>query len=422
MPISFLTTALLIVSVITNLTVEGIKKLLDGTKVKYSSNVLAAILSVLIACAVSVIYLIMTDTVFTMKIGVEIVVLMYLGFLISTVGYDKVIQMLKQIQSVKEETKMSNSPLVSYTKLSPNHSGQRTHAVDRITPHCVVGQCSVETLGNIFAPTSRQASCQYGIGVDGRVGMYVEEKNRSWCSSSNANDQRAITIECASDATHPYAFNDTVYAKLIELCTDICKRYGKTKLLWFGDKTKTLNYEPASNEMVLTVHRWFANKSCPGDWMYARMGDLASKVTAKLGGSTGGNDKPVDNQVLYRVQTGAFANKVNADAMLQKVKAAGFDTYMVKIDNLYKIQVGAFSKKANADAMAARLKAAGFDTYVTTKSGTAVSASSAKKSTDQVAREVIQGLWGNGADRTNRLKVAGYDPSVIQNRVNQLLK
>ena len=100
---------------------------------------------------------------------------------------------------------MSNSPLVSYTKLSPNHSGQRTHVVDRITPHCVVGQCSVETLGNIFAPTSRQASCQYGIGVDGRVGMYVEEKNRSWCSSSNANDQRAITIECASDATHPYA-------------------------------------------------------------------------------------------------------------------------------------------------------------------------------------------------------------------------
>lgn len=418
----FLTTALLIVSVITNLTVEGIKKLLDGTKVKYSSNVLAAVLSVLIACAVSVIYLIMTDTIFTMKIGVEIVVLMYLGFLISTVGYDKVIQMLKQIQSVKEETKMSNSPLVSYTKLSPNHSGQRTHVVDRITPHCVVGQCSVETLGNIFAPTSRQASCQYGIGVDGRVGMYVEEKNRSWCSSSNANDQRAITIECASDATHPYAFNDTVYAKLIELCTDICKRYGKTKLLWFGDKTKTLNYEPASNEMVLTVHRWFANKSCPGDWMYARMGDLASKVTAKLGGSAGGTEKPADNQALYRVQTGAFSNKTNADAMLQKVKAAGFDTYMVKVDNLYKIQVGAFSKKANADAMAAKLKAAGFDTYITTKSGTAVSASSAKKSTDQIAREVIQGLWGNGVDRTNRLKAAGYDPSVIQNRVNQLLK
>lgn len=181
---------------------------------------------------------------------------------------------------------MSNSPLVNYVKLSPNHSGQRTHAIDRITPHCVVGQCSVERLGEIFAPKERQASSNYGIGADGRVGMYVEEKNRSWCSSSNANDQRAVTIECASDASHPYAFKDVVYNKLIELCVDICKRNGKTKLLWLGDKDKTLAYKPAANEMVLTVHRWFANKSCPGDWMYARMGDLAAKVTAKLGGTT----------------------------------------------------------------------------------------------------------------------------------------
>ena len=157
---------------------------------------------------------------------------------------------------------MSNSPLVVYTKLSPNHSGQRTHSIDRITPHCVVGQCSVETLGNIMYPTSRQASCQYGIGPDGRVGMYVEEKNRSWCSSSNANDQRAVTIECASDTYHPYAMNSAVYARLIDLCVDICKRNGKKKLLWFADKDKSLNYVPAADEMVLTVHRWFANKSC----------------------------------------------------------------------------------------------------------------------------------------------------------------
>ena len=184
----------------------------------------------------------------------------------------------------------TNSPLVSCTKLSPNHSGQRTHSIDRITPHCVVGQCSVETLGNIFMPTSRQASSNYGIGPDGRVGMYVEEKNRSWCSSSNANDQRAVTIECASDTTEPYAFRDVVYQTLIKLCVDICRRNGKTKLLWLGDKTKTLNYNPASNEMVLTVHRWFANKSCPGSWMYSRMGDLASKVTAQLGGSSSGGN------------------------------------------------------------------------------------------------------------------------------------
>lgn len=193
----------------------------------------------------------------------------------------------------------TNSSLVSYTKLSPNHSGQRTHSIDRITPHCVVGQCSVETLGNIFLPTSRQASCNYGIGVDGRVGMYVEEKNRSWCSSSSANDQRAITIECASDATEPYAFKDVVYQKLITLCVDICKRNGKKKLLWLGDKNKTLSYEPKSDEMVLTVHRWFANKSCPGNWMYARMGDLAEKVTAQLGGSA---DTPTVTTQLYRVR------------------------------------------------------------------------------------------------------------------------
>ena len=180
----------------------------------------------------------------------------------------------------------TNSPMVAYTKLSPNHSGQRTHSIDRITPHCVVGQCSVETLGSIFAPNSRQASCNYGIGADGRVGMYVEEKNRSWCSSSNANDQRAVTIECASDTTEPYAFKDVVYQTLIKLCADICKRNGKTKLLWLGDKDTTLAYAPKSDEMVLTVHRWFANKSCPGNWMYARMGDLATKVTAQLGGST----------------------------------------------------------------------------------------------------------------------------------------
>lgn len=181
---------------------------------------------------------------------------------------------------------MSNSSLVDYTKLSPNNSGKRTHSIDRITPHCVVGQLSVETLGNLFAKSSYQASCNYAIGSDGRVALIVDEGQRSWCSSSNANDQRAVTIECASDKTSPYAFNTTVYNKLIDLCVDICKRNGKTKLTWISDKDKALAYEPKSGEMLLTVHRWFASKSCPGDWMMARMGDLAGKVTARLSGST----------------------------------------------------------------------------------------------------------------------------------------
>ena len=179
----------------------------------------------------------------------------------------------------------TNSKMVAYTKLSPNHSGQRTHAIDRITPHCVVGQCTAEGLGDWFAKSSTQASSNYGIDRDGRVGLYVEEKNRSWCSSSNANDQRAITIECASDTSEPYAFRDIVYQTLIKLCTDICKRNGKKKLIWFGDKDKTLNYSPKSDEMILTVHRWFANKSCPGNWLYSRLGKLATEVTKQLAGS-----------------------------------------------------------------------------------------------------------------------------------------
>ena len=139
----------------------------------------------------------------------------------------------------------TNSSLVSYTKLSPNHSGQRTHSIDRITPHCVVGQCSVETLGNIFLPTSRQASCNYGIGVDGRVGMYVEEKNRSWCSSSSANDQRAVTIECASDTTEPYAFKDMVYQTLIAFQKGVDQHFSefisRTFLISIAVLTHSLN-------------------------------------------------------------------------------------------------------------------------------------------------------------------------------------
>lgn len=180
----------------------------------------------------------------------------------------------------------TNSSLVAFTRLSPNHSGQRTHSIDRISPHCVVGQCTAEGLGEWFAASSTQASSNYGIDKNGRVGLYVEEKNRSWCTSSNANDQRAITIECASGTAEPYEMYDVVYQSLIKLCTDICKRNGKKKLLWFADKDKSLNYEPASDEMIITVHRWFANKSCPGNWLYARLGDLASKVTSALGGTT----------------------------------------------------------------------------------------------------------------------------------------
>lgn len=193
---------------------------------------------------------------------------------------------------------MSNSSLVSYTKISPNKSSPRNHSIDRISIHCVVGQCSVETLGNIFAPTSRQASSNYGIGLDGKIGMYVEEKDRSWCTSSSSNDNRAVTIEVASDTYDPYKVTDAAYASLLDLVTDICKRNGKTKIIWFGDKEKTLSYTPKPNEMVMTVHRWFANKSCPGDYLYNKHPEIAAEVNRRLSGGNAGIEEEDEDMTL----------------------------------------------------------------------------------------------------------------------------
>lgn len=176
----------------------------------------------------------------------------------------------------------TNSPLVSFTKISPNKTVNRKHAIDTITIHCVVGQVTVERLGEIFADPNRNASSNYGVGKDGRIGMYVEEKDRSWCSSNASNDHRAVTIEVASDSKSPYAVTDAAYKGLIELVADICKRNGKKKILWFGNKAKTLAYSPKSDEMVMTVHRWFANKSCPGDYLYNRHSQIAAEVNKLL--------------------------------------------------------------------------------------------------------------------------------------------
>ena len=335
----------------------------------------------------------------------------------------------------------TNSALVSYTKLSPNHSGQRTHSIDRITPHCVVGQLSAESICACF-PAGRDASCNYGIGTDGRVSLCVEEKNRSWCSSSNANDQRAVTIECASDRTEPYAMNSKIYDSLVRLCTDICKRNGKKKLLWFADKNKSLNYNPKPDEMVLTVHRWFANKSCPGNWLYARLGDLANEVTAALGGAAA--NTPAGGNTWYRVrkswsdaksQKGAFHNLANAK------KCADDNTgYKVFDESGNQIYPVAASSSPSIDSIARevinghwgngnerkqRLTAAGYDyNAVQTRVNEILSgtSSSSSKSITEVAKEVIRGDWGNGTERKQRLTAAGYDYASVQAKVNELLR
>lgn len=264
---------------------------------------------------------------------------------------------------------MSNSKLVDYTRISPNKTSPRNHVIDTITIHCIVGQWTARQGCDYFATTDRECSANYVVGKDGSIGLSVEEKDCSWCSSSASNDNRAVTIEVASDTTHPYAVTDKAYAALLDLVTDICRRNGIKKLLWKGDKS--LIGQVAKQNM--TVHRWFANKACPGDYLYSRHSAIAAEVNKRLGASPVEPETPSSGAgTLYKVQTGAFKQKSNAQVLEKKLKAAGFDTYIVNTGGYYKVQVGAFSKKANAEAMLAKLKKAGYsDAFITTGSGSA---------------------------------------------------
>lgn len=215
---------------------------------------------------------------------------------------------------------MSNSSLVVYTKISPNKTSPRNHIIDTISIHCMAGNLTVETCGNVFAPSSRQASSNYGIGSDGRIALYVDEKDRSWCTSNKENDHRAITIEVANDggADTGWHVSDKAMASLINLCVDICKRNGIKKLLWKNDKSLIGQVDKQN----MTVHRWFANKSCPGDYLMSKHGYIAEEVNKRLGASSSEpEEKPQETTGLYRIrktwqdaksQVGAYKNLAGA--------------------------------------------------------------------------------------------------------------
>ena len=175
---------------------------------------------------------------------------------------------------------MSNSSLVVHTRISPNKTSPRNHVIDTVAIHCVVGQTTAESLGEYFSSTSVNASSNYCVDKNGRVGMYVEEKDRSFCTSSRDIDHRAITIEVASDTKHPYTVNDKAYSALIDLLVDICKRNPKIGYLRW-EANKSLMGQVDRQNMV--VHRWVANKSCPGDYLYNLHYDIVEKVNAELG-------------------------------------------------------------------------------------------------------------------------------------------
>lgn len=204
---------------------------------------------------------------------------------------------------------MSNSPLVTYTKLSPNHSGRRNHVIDTVSIHCMAGNASVETCGALFADPARKASSNYGIGSDGRIALYVDEANRSWCTSNAANDHRAITIEVANNGGAPdWPVSDKAYSALLDLLTDICRRNNIKELLWKGDKSLIGQVDKQN----MTVHRWFAAKACPGDYLYNRHGEIAAEVNRRLKGE----DESVDIAKLISEMTNKQAYQLMQKAEL----------------------------------------------------------------------------------------------------------
>lgn len=222
---------------------------------------------------------------------------------------------------------MSNSAMVTYTKLSPNNSGKRTHAIDTITIHHMAGNLSVQTCGDLFAKPTRKASSNYGVNHKD-VGLYVDEANRSWCSSSGVNDQRAITIETANDGGAPdWHVADDTLETLIKLCVDICKRNGIQKLVWSDNKNDRINHVNGCN---MTIHSDFSATLCPGPYLKSKMAYIAQKVNEELFN----NNNEGDDHIRYNVQIGSYKLKENAEKQLQRAKDAGFVDAFIKVVNV----------------------------------------------------------------------------------------
>lgn len=255
----------------------------------------------------------------------------------------------------------TNSPLVTYTKISPNKTSNRNNGIDTITIHCIVAQWTAKQGCDYFANTSAQSSANYVVGKDGSIGLAVEEKDRSWCTSSSYNDNRAVTIEVASDREHPYAVTDAALAALIELVADICKRNGIEKLIWSTNKSDRLNRVNGCN---MTVHRDYANKACPGEYLYSRHGYIADEVNKRLGANS--TTTAPTTQKLYRVrkswddaksQIGAFAKLDNAKSACDTAGAGyyvfdenGKALYPVKVETQPEVQKLYRVRKSKDDA------------------------------------------------------------------------
>lgn len=248
---------------------------------------------------------------------------------------------------------MSNSPLATYKRISPNRTSPRNHEIDTVSIHCVVGQFTAQRIVDmshfVNYDEDNGCSCNYAVGCDGSIAMGVEEKDRSWCTSSRSNDHRAITIEVASDTTHPYAVRDAAYNALIDLLVDICKRNpGIGKLKWKGDKSLIGQVDKQN----MTVHRWFAAKACPGDYLYNRHGQIADAVNARLGNVV---IKP-DNKPTIKYSLDQFIRDVQSVTGSEVDGIAGSET----ISNTITLSANSNPEHATVQFVQKRLNALGY--------------------------------------------------------------
>lgn len=225
---------------------------------------------------------------------------------------------------------MSNSPLVDYILISPHKTSPRVYPITKITIHHMAGNLTVEQCGKLFQ--TREACSNYGIGSDGRVGMYCEEKDRAWCSANYDNDHRAVNIELANDGGSPdWHVSDTALSKCIDLCVDICQRNGIERLNFTGDKTGNL-----------TQHNYFCATACPGPYLKGKFSWIADEVNKRL--SEGGN--------MYILKIG-YASAGDIRAFQRLLISLGI-SYTEKDGYITTKEVNA-SQKAKIEAEAERL-------------------------------------------------------------------
>ena len=357
---------------------------------------------------------------------------------------------------------MSYSSLVEYVKISPNKTSPRDHAIDTITIHCMAGNLSIETCANVFAPTERQASSNYGVDSNGRIGCYVDEADRSWCSSNKANDMRAITIEVANDggADTGWHVSGVAMSSLIKLVADVCKRNNISKLVWSDSKDDRINHRNGCN---MTVHKDFKNKDCPGAYLMSKMPYIADEVNKLLGASgvsvelgvVPSNPAPVKSldEVAKEVINGKWGNGSERKERLE-TSGYNYSAVQAKVNELLgsSIKPAPAPKPApqpapaparksitevahavmrgdygNGEDRKNRLQSEGYNysevqAEVNRLCHSGSVSSTPSKSIDTIAREVIKGVWGNGSSRKSRLEAAGYNYKEVQARVNALLK